>query len=77
MYINLEKISATLSFVIYFAHRFLRKKLNGGRKFCHRKDFGKKYMGGVPRITELGQNLKKYFQKYQFAISPYEEINSI
>ena len=27
----------------------------------------KKIYEGVPRITELGQNLKKYFQKYKFA----------
>ena len=35
--------------------------------FAIEKKFEKKYLGGVPRITELDQNLKKYFQKYQFA----------
>jgi len=45
--------------------------------FAIEKISEKNIWGGVPRITELGQNLKKYFQKYQFAISPYEEINSI
>ena len=54
----LEKISATLSFVIYFAHRFLRKKLNGRRKFCHRKKIEKKYMGGSPESPNLAKILK-------------------
>ena len=49
----LEKNSATLSFVIYFAPRFLRKKMNGRRKFCHKKKFEKKYLGGSPESPNL------------------------
>ena len=54
----LEKIFATLSFVIYFAHRFLRKKMNGRRKFSNRKKFEKKYMGGSPESPNLAKILK-------------------
>ena len=64
----LEKISVTLSFVIYFAHCFQRKMMNGLRKFCHRKNFKKKYMGGPPNHRTRPKS-KKIFQRYKYRIN--------
>ena len=50
-----------------FRTPFSEKKDEWTKKILPSKKFRKKIYGGVPRITELGQNLKKYFQKYQFA----------
>ena len=46
---------ANISFVICFAHRFLRKKMNGRRKFCHRKKIEKRYMGGSSESPDLAK----------------------
>ena len=50
-----------------FRTPFSEKKDEWTKKILPSKTIRKKIFGGVPRITELDQNLKKYFQKYQFA----------
>ena len=60
----LEEISSTLSLAISFAHRFMRKKMNGRRNFWHRKKFEKK--SGAPMPQTWPKSKKKYYQKRQF-----------
>ena len=47
-----------------FRTPFSEKKYEWTKKILPSKKIRKKIFGGVPRITELDQNLKKYFQKY-------------
>mgnify|MGYP001321469086 CR=1 FL=1 len=56
------------SFVCNLFHTPIpEKKDEWTKKMLPSKKMEKNIYEGVPRITELGQNLKKYFQKYQFA----------
>ena len=56
------------SFVInLFRTPFSEKKEEWTKNLFQSKKMKKIYGAVVPRTTELGQNQKKYFQKYQFA----------